>query len=173
MITLTRQKVQEEWGTILEACQGEGEGLLQAVEARLTQLHPPDATWRRESMAPNAVMGLAGKRRDGLVVANGRFRDHRLCVFARDYGATLDVCWYLSGTTRGWILGLLARIPILNRFLNLVGILRNLDVFDLQDLRAWTTVVHEAVRHAVEEVKTKRHLEVATDWKSRGMFGIS
>lgn len=173
MITLMRQKVQEEWGTILEECNGEGEGLLQAVEAHLTRLHPPDAAWRRESIAPNAVKGLAGKRRDGLVVANARFRDHLLCVFARDYGATLNVCWHLSGSTRGLILALLARIPILNRLLNLLGILRNPDVFDLQDLKAWTTVVHEAVRSAVEEIKAKRHLEVATDWKSKGIFGLS
>jgi hypothetical protein len=173
MITLTEAKVQEEWAVTLPECHGESEGFLRAVEGHLERRRPPEVTWKRDSMAPSTMKGLTGKRRDGLVVSSAGFREHLVCVMARDYGATLNIAWYLSGSTRAVILAFLARIPVVSRLLSLIGLLRDLDVFDRQDLRAWVTVVHGAVRHAVEDIKAKHNLEVTIDWKSKGTFGVS
>jgi len=59
------------------------------------------------------MKSLRGRRRDSLVLRHPRFFDHLMCIGARDYGNTLEVSWYLTGSTKGMILKLLSRIPCL------------------------------------------------------------
>jgi len=100
-------------------------------------------------------------------------REHVICILARDYGATLDIDCYHAGSTRGVILAILDWIPYVSRILNLVGILRNLDVFDEQDLDAWRTVTFQAVEHAAQRIKEKRNIDVSIAWKSKGLVGLT
>lgn len=168
MITLPYRKIQEERWTLVEDLQDEVEGFYRAVEEHLRRLRPPDVTWKRESAAPSTMKVFTGKRREGLVVTHPRFREYLTWIAARGYGATLDVCCCHAASTRAVILDLLARIPFVSRALNLIGILRDLDIFDLQDLRAWRTVTETAVTHALDDVTAKRNLEVTVNWKSKG-----
>jgi hypothetical protein len=54
----------------------------------------------------------------------------------------------------------------------MIGQVRDLDVFDQQDLRAYVTTGHHAVRKAVEELLARRKIEIEIDWKSRGTLGV-
>jgi hypothetical protein len=50
----------------------------------------------------------------------------------------------------------------------------DLDLFDQQDLRAYTTNAHHCLLDAVEKLMTKLHQDTSTiDRKSRGFLGIS
>ena len=65
-------------------------------------------------------------------------------------------------------------IPGVGVLLRLFGHLRELDVFDQQDVTAYLTVGHHAVLKAVEKLMQKRNLDLARlERKSRGMFGVS
>lgn len=68
MITLKEGKIIDQWSTLMEQCQGEGEGLLQGVEANLERHQAPGVSWKRESVAPGWLKGLFGKRRDFLLL---------------------------------------------------------------------------------------------------------
>jgi hypothetical protein len=169
MVTLKDGKILDNWATMLDQCQGEEEGLLRAVEGHLETFQAPGVKWSRETVAPGWLKGLMGKKRDFLIVSHERFDDYTFFVSARDYGTTLDVSWYLAGSTKN---------PLVKLATQAAGYvpgsaLFNLDVFDQQDLRAYVTVGHRAVRKAVETLVEQRNLKVAIDWKSRGMLAVS
>lgn len=173
MVTLRKAKIVETWASLLVHCQGEAEGFFRMVEEELRALEPPGVTWKRESAAPGFWKGLAGKRREFLLLRNERFRDVMMGVGARDYGASLDVSWYLLESTRSLIKRLLVRIPWVGLLLIVSRQVKDFDVFDQQDLRAYATVGHYAVKASVEKIVEKRGLDLAIDWKSKGPLGIS
>ncbi|HLD77840.1 MAG TPA: hypothetical protein VJB16_02305, partial [archaeon] len=82
---------------------------------------------------------------------------------------SLDVSWYLAGSLKNKLVKLAEQatgyLP--------GSALFNLDVFDQQDLRAYVTVGHHAVRKAVQELVKKKNLDLAIDWKSKGMLAVS
>ncbi len=176
MVTLKEERVVDRWFVLLEECTGEEEGILRAVEHHLDRLKPPEVTWARDSVATGVWDGLVvGKTRDFLVVRHARFFDHIFCVGARDYGGALEVSWYLTGSTQGTILRLLSRIPILGFFVALYAMIRgrDLDTFDEQELASYVATARRAVRHAVERLVEDRKLDVAIDWKSKGVFAVA
>lgn len=173
MVTLKEGKILDQWATLLEQCQGEEEGVFRLVEAALTGYEAPGVTWKRESVATGFWKALKGKRRDFILVRNERFDDYLMAIGARDYGTSLDISWYMLVSAGGLIKRLLSMIPFMGLFLRMIGQVKNLDVFDQQDLRAWVTVGHHSVKKAVEELIEKRKIEVQIDWKSRGMLGVA
>ena len=174
MITLKEGKIIDQWSTLIEQCQGHGEGLLQSVEANLRSSEAPGVSWKRESVAPGWLKGLLGKRRDYLLLTHERFDDYLMCVGARDYGTALDVSWYLTGSTKSALVKALAQVPGVGVAAGMYAALQSLDVFDQQDLTAYVTIGHHAVIKAVEELMRQRNLDLARlERKSRGMFGVS
>jgi hypothetical protein len=174
MVTLKEGKIIDQWSTLIEQCHGEAEGFFRMVEEQLGGYQPPGVKWARESVAPGFWKGLTGKRRDFVLVRSERFDDYLMCIGGRDYGTTLDVSWYVLESTKGIIRRLLIWIPGMWLVLRASGQLKNLDVFDQQDLSAYVTVGHHSVLKAVEEIMRKRNLDVSRlERKSRGMFAIS
>jgi hypothetical protein len=166
MVTLKDGKILDKWSTMIFWCQGEEEGFLRAVEANLAAWQAPGVFWKRETVSPGWLKGLMGKRRDFLLVSHERFDDYTFFVSARDYGTSLDISWYLAASQKNALAKLaVSYVP--------GSALFNLDVFDQQDLTAYVTVGHRAVRMAVEDLLQKKHLDMAIDWKSKGMLAVS
>lgn len=111
MITLKEGKIIDQWSTLIEQCQGHGEGLLQVVEANLKAYEAPDVNWKRESVAPGWIKGLFGKRRVYLLLTHERVHDYLMCIRARHYGTNLDVSWYLTGSTKSVLVRALSQVP--------------------------------------------------------------
>ena len=169
MITLKEGKIIDQWSTLMEQCQGEGEGLLQIVEADLGRQEAPGVGWKRETVAPGWLKGLFGKRRDYLLVTHERFDDYLMCVGARDYGTNLDVSWYLTGSTKSALVRALGAVPGVGVAVGIYAATQSLDVFDQQDLTAYVTVGHHAVLKAVERLMQQKNLDLARlERKSRG-----
>jgi len=121
---------------------------------------------------PGIFRGTLGKKRDFLVVKdkNFRLRAYQLLVNARDYGNSLDVAWYLTYRL-SIIRALLTIIPFVSFIPRKI---EDLDVFDLQDLKAYNTVCHHAVLQAVEKLMLDLNQDPSKlDRKSRGFLGIS
>ncbi len=173
MVTLKEGKILDSWASLLTSCQDEEEQLFQMVEERLAALEAPGVTWKRETVAPGFLKALKGKRRDFILVSNQGFSDYLVCIGIRGYGTSLDVSWYLIVSAKSLIMRLLSHIPFVGMFLRLIGQVRDLDVFDQQDLRAYLTASHHAVRRSVEKLIEEKKLDIEIDWKSRGMFGVA
>jgi hypothetical protein len=95
-------------------------------------------------------------------------------VGARDYGTSLDVSWYLTGSTKSALVRAVAEVPGVGVAAGIYAGLKSLDIFDQQDLTAYVTVGHRSVRTAVEQLMVERKLDLARlERKSRGMFGVS
>lgn len=170
MVTLKEAKILDHWATVLEQCNGEEEGLLRGVEARLEGFQAPGVSWKRETVSPGWLKGLMGKKRDFLIVSHERFDDYTFFVGARDYGSALDVSWYLAASQKN----ALVKVALQAAASYIPGAaLFNLDVFDQQDLLAYVTIGHRSVRRAIEDLLARRKLELVIDWKSKGMLGVS
>ena len=174
MITLKGSRIVDQWSTVLEQCQGQAEGMLQAIEGNLQKHNAPGLSGSRESVAPGWLKGFFGKRRDFLLVTHERFKDYLMAISARDYGADLQVSWYLTGTKRSALVRTLARIPYAGLPAGVFLLAKALDVFDQQDLSAWVTVGHESVLRAVEELMHQRNLDLTRlERRSRSGFAVA
>lgn len=171
MVTLKRQRILKSWGALLIGCEGEEEGFFRMVEQNLERLKPPAVSWKRESVSTGLWQGMvSGRRRDYILLGHESLKDYVLCVGARDYGASLNVCWYLTVPAISMLLAALLRIPFVGVFLSRIvrffGFTKDLDIFEEQDLSAYVSAVQYAVRKAVEDLLKKQDIELAIDWNA-------
>ncbi|MCP3995096.1 MAG: hypothetical protein GY722_08520 [bacterium] len=152
MLSLKDGKIVHEWSAMLPDCQGEGPGLLQAIQDKLGSFQAPGLSWKEEAASTGFLKGMMGKRRNFLVIRNEQFKEWLVCVSAQDYGAFLNVVWYMTTSPK---------------FMNKVrsagsGFIAvdSLDVFDQQDVEAYSSVTRMAVTAATEEFAQKRELDL-------------
>jgi len=127
---------------------------------------------KRKELMPGIIRGALGKRRESLVVQDKHFRlkPYQLLVNAKDYGNNLDIVWYLTYRL-SIIRALLMTIPFISFIPRKV---EDLDIFDLQDLRAYSTICHHSVLSAVEKLMLSLNQDLSKiERKSRGFLGIS
>ncbi len=169
---LRKEQVLEDWGTLIENAQGRSNEVFQDTENFIEESEAPSLETWRDEMAPGIIGSFFGAKRDFLVVKaqqSSMLKPYQIFVGVRDYGKNLDVSWYLT-----------YRPSILEAFLLLfrpgtsVFALSELDLFELQDLTAYTTVCHHSALKAV------RNLMLALDQdpskierKSKGFLGIT
>jgi hypothetical protein len=101
---------------------------------------------------------------------NFRLNPYKIFINARDYGNNLDVSWYLTYRLPFW--------RALLRFIPFIGgvsfALESLDVFDRQDLTAYTTICHYSILDAVVKIMMILNQDPSRiDRKSRGFLGIA
>jgi hypothetical protein len=164
---LRRGQVIDRWDALLVAGHGQAERVVAQTVAALVARRVPQITWGMADLAPGWVRGFAGDMRPFLVVAhthNPRLKRYRMYVNVRDYGASLQTCWYLA-----------YRLPFWRRVSAISGLATlGLDLFDEQDLRAYVTAVHHAFLDAVVEILAGLGQETSTlQRSSKGFLGIS
>lgn len=126
----------------------------------------------KRMMAPGVVKRILGEEREFLVVkpAGLRLAPYQIFLNARDYGRNLHVSWYLT-----------YRIGLLKAFLSLIPglslipkLLRDLDLFEQQDLIAYVTNTHHCALKAVEKLMLKLSQDPSKiDRRTRGFLGVS
>ncbi len=168
---LRKEQVLESWGMLIENGQGKYNEVFQNTERFIRESKAPSIEVDKGEMAPGIIGGLLGTKRDFLRVkdqGNSILSPYQIFVGARDYGNNLDVSWYL--TYRPSI------------FEALIGAFRSrsslaldeLDLFELQDLEAYTTVCHHSTLKAVGNIMLALNQDpTKIDRKSRGFLGIS
>lgn len=166
-LTLKDAKIMDQWSLMLPGCQGEGPGIVQAVQQKLASFEFPGLSWKEESASTGLLKGLMGKRRDVLVVRNEKFSEWLVCIGAQDYGRFLNVSWYLT-VSPGFMNKVRGAASAVagegNMFLNV------LDVFDQQDVSAYAAATRMATQIAVQEITQKRELDFdRLERQSRGL----
>jgi hypothetical protein len=169
---LRNDQVFDTWSAIIEMAQGHGSEVLKDTEDLITASNAPDIEMRHKEIAPGFVTGMIGKKRDFLIITEKTFRlqPYQIYMNARDYGNHLDVSWYLTYKPSLW-----QAAASLFPFVNIIPhTLSDLDLFDQQDLRAYTTVTHQCVQKAVDKLMLGLNQDPSKlDRKSRGFLGIS
>lgn len=170
---LRKDQVLDSWAILIEDAQGNANAILQDAECFVKNSKAPDISMERKNMAPGIVQGMMGTTRDFLAVTdkrNFRLEPYRIYINARDYGDNLDVSWHLTYKP-SMLQSLAAMLP----YVSLVpGTISDLDLFDQQDLRAYSTNVHHCLLKGVEKLMMGLHQDTSKiDRKSRGFLGIS
>ncbi len=169
---LRKEQVQDMWAALIECAQGKGEEVTKDTEGFITASKAPDVMMEHKEIAPGLVTGMIGKKRDFLIIADQAFRlqPYKIYMNARDYGDHLDISWYLTYKPSMWqsIASLLPSVNTVSASIN------ELDLFDQQDLRAFTTVAHHSVLKAVDALMLNLQQDPnKLERKSRGFLGIS
>ncbi len=169
---LRKEQVLESWGMLIENGQGKYNEVFQDTEDFIKESKAPSLETSNEKMAPGIIGSFFGAKRDFLMVKDQQssmLSPYQVFVGVRDYGNNLDVSWYLT-----------YRPSILEALLSLFRpggtalALSELDLFELQDLTAYTTVCHHSTLKAVGKLMLALDQDpLKIDRKSRGFFGIS
>jgi hypothetical protein len=169
---LRREQVEDSWSALIENAKGKAEGIFRDTEAFIKANNVDSLVMTNESISPGLVRSMLGTAREFLVVvySSFRLRPYQIFVNARDFGNNLDVSWYLTYRPSIWQ-AIAALIP----FVKVASeALRELDLFDQQDLRAYATVVHHAVLKSVDKLMLELKQDPSKmERKSRGFLGIS
>jgi hypothetical protein len=170
---LRKDQVLDTWATLIEKGQGKAGEIFQDTEVFIKESKAPALKIERQSMAPGLVRGLLGTKRDFLVVTdqeNFRLKPYQIFINSRDYGDNLDISWFLTYRPTLWqaVLSLFPYVNVIPRTLS------DLDLFDQQDLRVYTTNAHHCLLKSVEKLMTVLNQDTSKiDRKSRGFLGIS
>jgi len=139
---------------LLDGLQGEGPGVIGAIENYLAATTAPGVTWFETTVSPGVMKELLGKRRDFLVIESKNLTEYRVLITVRDYGTALDVAWFLTGTAR-----LSKDFRRAFRFDAGDGdrfdVGTELDVFDWMDLASLVSLTRNALKQAVDEITGK------------------
>ena len=161
-----------DWGYVIEEAQGRAEEIFKGTEDAIKKNEVSSIKMRRQELIPGIIRGMLGVRRLFLVVNDRHFRlkPYQFLMNAKDYGNNLDVAWYLTYRL-SIIRALLTIIPFVNFIPRKI---QDLDLFDLQDLKAFNTVCHHSVLEAVEKLMRDLNQDPSKiDRRSRGFLGIS
>jgi len=167
-----KQHVQGEWAHLIEGAKGKAEEIFKDTEDLIKQAGVSSIAMKRQELIPGFIRGALGRKREFLVVKDKHFRlkPYQFLFNAIDYGNNLNVAWYL--TYRLSIFrALLMAFPFVNLIPKKIG---DLDLFDLQDLKAFNTVCHHSVLSAVEKLMLSLNQDPSKiNPRSRGFLGIS
>lgn len=169
---VSKHHVIGDWGHLIEGAQGKAEEIFKGTENFLKQSGVSSIKMERRELIPGIIRGALRVKREFLVVKEKHFRlkPYQFLVNARDYGNNLDIAWYLTYRL-SFIRALLTVIPFVSF---IPKVITDLDVFDLQDLRAYNTICHRSVLKAVEKLMLSLNQDPSKiDRKSRGFLGIS
>lgn len=167
-----KQHVIGDWSHFLEGAQGKAEEIFKGTEDFLKDSGVSSLNIQRRELMPGILKGMLGRKREFLVVKEEHFKlkPYRLLVNARDYGNNLDVVWYLT-----YRLSLIPACLSILPFISFIPAkLQDLDLFDVQDLKAYNTVCHHAVLKAVEKLMRSSDQDTTKiDRTTKGFLGIS
>jgi hypothetical protein len=169
---LRKEQVLENWGMLIENGQGKYNEVFQDTENFIRESKTPALEIRNEKMAPGIIGSFFGAKRDFLMVKDlqsSMLGPYQIFIGVRDYGNNLDVSWYLTYRP-----SMLEALLSLFRPGGTALALSELDLFELQDLTAYTSVCHHSTQKAVGKLMLALDQDTSKiDRKSKGFLGIS
>jgi hypothetical protein len=189
---LKDEQVLSSWGVIVAGGDGKGETVIKQITEFIEKSNLPKVKLQHQNVSPGVVQSAMGGSRKFLVVTNNynpNVKSCKLYINARDYGSSLQVCWYLvqQPTFGQKIIAFFLRIPIVgvlvlpayaagkmaatkNSGAGIIGF----NLFDEQDLTAFTTIAHHCVQDAVDKLTKDYDLEMPrVDRTSKGFLNIT
>lgn len=181
-----KSQIGDQWSTLIEGANGEGEKIIKGVIRTIERLEAPNIFIKRENIRPGR--GFITEPRELLVAEHRVFDNYDMYIGARDYGKQLFVSWYLvAQPTSFW--RVFKRNPlkaiVTFPFILVLRVISSaqggsseffskFNVFDTEELTAYVTTVHHAVLETTKELMENRHLDFTkVDTKTRGFLNIS
>jgi hypothetical protein len=154
-IVLHRSNVADSWSCILENAHGNAARIYRSTAAAILAAQLPDVYLERVFVRPKH---WSKQEREYLLVMNESFKEYPIYIGAHDYGNNLAIYWYLVVTD-----DLFAALSS-----------GNFHLFQEQELRAYVTVIHRCLRHAVSELLLSFGQDASfLEPKSMGFLGVT
>ncbi len=177
------------WTTLVPGAEGKGDAIFKAAKESIGKAAAPNLVVEERRVSVNDLAKRYGERRL-LVVENRKILGYYAFVSVMDYGHQLSVSWYLmfqenwftkfmKTAVKGgviaflanWFVVIMARIFYAARRCTIPELM---NIFDAEELTAYTTTVHHAVTGAVEELMGGMNMDFSrVDTRSRGFLNIS
>jgi len=162
----------DNWSILIKDAKGQRDAVISTTRGLITSSNAPSIEMRDEKVGSGLTTITFGETRDFLIVSDRRslkLSNFKTFVNANDYGNHLFVSWYLTYKPDFWQ-ALLMLLPGVRKVLSL----DELDLFNKQDLTAYSTNVHHCLLAAVDKLMLNLNQDPSKiDRKSRGFLGIS
>jgi hypothetical protein len=164
-ISLSREKVIDQWNALIENGAGRDTWVLDKTEEFLRQAQPPNVVGRREEVSA----GMFGEKRPFLMITHKTLREFAMFINARDFGVHLDVSWYLT-VNPGFFKRAISK-KLVQGDPNALS--TNLTLFAQQDLHAFTKVVDNCLQEAIRLLMDDLKQDYSTiNRKSKGFLSV-
>ena len=174
-MSLKSQNIVERWFAAIGGANGEGEKVLRAFMSRVEEAGIPDIVAEKIKMntglasAPSKSMfslGINRSMREMIEIKNETMLGWLIYVGARDYGKQLLVSWYLVADEK--------ELPRTAKAIFGAESMMELGLFKTEELSAFVTIIHEALKSAVSDSMKELNLDFTkVDTHTRGFLNIS
>ena len=152
----------DKWSTIIEGGAGRGTWVLETTEKFIKEAEMPQAWCRMRDVR----VGAFSRTRPFLIVYHLDVKDYRMFIGARDFGAHLDVSWFVT-------LNPSPLKNLLNKYSNPLNMSMQVNVFIQQDLSAFTTVAHHCLKRTLDMTYEELNLDpIGLNTQSKGFLNV-
>jgi hypothetical protein len=164
-ISITREKVVEQWGAIIDDAGSKAEWVMATTESRINDAKMPNITIRRDEASAGM---FSGDKRSFLVVSHGGLRDYWMLINARNFGRDLAVSWFLTVNP-----GLFKKTISKYGYGSPHALSQNINLFHQQDLQAFIRVSHNCLQKGIEELMGQLKQDYSKlDRRSNGFLSV-
>lgn len=176
--TLKDENIVERWFAAIIGANGKSEELLRDFNRRVEAAAIPGISLSWEEITPARGLGGAlkgmfkgqSKSRKFVMIQNENLEGYVAYVGSKDYGKQLLVSWYLVADKHK----VSAASKMLERSTGHLVKAMDLDLFDIEEMMAYGTLVHEALKGSVEDLMKNLNLDFTkVDTHTRGFLNIS
>ena len=175
MSRIKEENIMERWFTGIYGAKGKSEELLRDFNRRVEEAAIPGISleWVDLSPAGGGFKGMfkgQNKVRKFVLIRNANLEGYVIYVGSKDYGNQLLTSWYLVADKHK----MSAKSKMIERSLGHAVSFMDLDLFDVEEMSAYATIVHEAIKGAVEDLMEGLNLDFTkVDTHTRGFLNIS
>jgi hypothetical protein len=162
-VSLSREKVIDNWNMIIEQAAGRDKWVLDTTETFIQEANMPDVVFKQDQV----TTGLFGAKRLFLLVDHRHLKEYHMYIGARDFGTNLDVCWFLTLAPSG-LKSAVSRYATGNP----MALSSQINLFSQQDLRAFTTIAHHCVKRTVDMLCEELKLGPPSMGQSKGFLNV-
>lgn len=172
-MSLKSQNISERWFAAIGGANGHGEKVLRDFITRVQEAGIPGITAEKKNISTglgNAVKSIfrgggGSNVREMIEIKNETMAGWIIYAGARDYGKQLLVSWYLVVDEK--------ELPRLARAIGGASMME-LDIFQTEELSAFVTLVHEALKSAVNDSMKELNLDFTkVNTHTHGFLNIS
>jgi hypothetical protein len=166
MASLQKDSVVETWGHLIPKQAGRSKDVYKMIREHIKSVigKAGRGPWNSIDVEFKSVSGMGGlagfmgEKRDRLIVS---WQDYKIYVCSRPYGTDLDISWSMTFEP-----GFMKKVTGVD--------LASYNAFQVEDLRAFAALVHQAVTKAMDTVMQEAGLDPEKVNKtSKGFLGIS
>jgi hypothetical protein len=162
-VNIQKAEIVEKWFASIGNASGEGEHVVEDFMKRVRDSGVPSITVALADLNTGLagkisgfLKGVAAKAHEFVEIQNKQMPGYVIYAGARDYGNLLIISWFLVADER--------KVNYLGRHLakGLGGNLLRLSIFETEELSAFASVAHQAMKDATEEMMKGKHLDFTT-----------